>query len=120
MDAFFLFVKKLAIELMMSIGGVLELSGGTYKCIGFVSKWTKCHFYTRDPPREGGNDWNIPEGVMSNFIKEWAKKYQGKNKRPKREHVSARKIFLDMTIAFAGRMSWPQISLKILKRQRQE
>ncbi|KAH9316844.1 hypothetical protein KI387_018613, partial [Taxus chinensis] len=88
-------------------GGSLELSGGSYKCMGFISEWSKCCFSTRDPPRSNAK-CKIPSGIKNEFIKEWSQKYQDSSSRPKRELPAANKPFSGMTIALAGRMSRPQ------------
>ncbi|KAK1412609.1 hypothetical protein QVD17_33994 [Tagetes erecta] len=53
--------------------GHLHYSGGTYKCKGFLTEWSKCAFSTSAPDRVKGK-WNIPEETSNQYLKKWFKK----------------------------------------------
>ncbi|KAI3806057.1 hypothetical protein L1987_21948 [Smallanthus sonchifolius] len=61
--------------------GHLHYSGGTYKCKGFLTEWSKCAFSTSDPDRVKGK-WNIPEETKNQYLKKWFKTQ--KTKKPVR------------------------------------
>lgn len=52
--------------------GHLHYSGGTYKCRGFLTEWSKCAFSTSEPERVKGK-WNIPEGTDNKYLLKWFK-----------------------------------------------
>ncbi|KFK31229.1 hypothetical protein AALP_AA6G085200 [Arabis alpina] len=61
--------------------GHLSFSGGTYRCHGYVSEWSKCSHCTSDPDRIKGK-WKIPEETENQFLLKWNKSQ--KSVKPKR------------------------------------
>lgn len=57
--------------------GALEYSGGQYKCLGYLSAWSKCSFSTTNPERIKGK-WKIPEETDNAYLKEWFNSKKGK------------------------------------------
>jgi hypothetical protein len=50
-------------------GGGLEYSGGRYKCLGYLTAWSKCAFSTTNPERIKGK-WKIPEETDNAYLSE--------------------------------------------------
>uniref|UniRef100_A0A1J3D9A5 Poly [ADP-ribose] polymerase n=1 Tax=Noccaea caerulescens TaxID=107243 RepID=A0A1J3D9A5_NOCCA len=61
--------------------GHLSFSGGTYRCHGYISEWSKCSLSTSDPDRIKGK-WKIPEETENQFLLKWNKSQ--KSVKPKR------------------------------------
>lgn len=47
--------------------GHLSYSGGTYKCHGYISEWSKCSYSTTEPERIKGK-WKIPEESDNQYL----------------------------------------------------
>ncbi|GAB2282278.1 Poly [ADP-ribose] polymerase 1 [Dionaea muscipula] len=58
--------------------GHLHYSGGSYRCRGFISEWSKCSFSTMQPERVTG-EWRIPKGTNNKYLCTWFKS-QNQNK----------------------------------------
>lgn len=52
--------------------GHLSFSGGTYKCHGFISEWSKCSYSTTQPERIKGK-WKVPEDIDNQYLGKWFK-----------------------------------------------
>ncbi|CAO2826568.1 unnamed protein product [Amaranthus hypochondriacus] len=52
--------------------GHLSYSGGTYKCHGYISEWSKCSYSTTEPERIKGK-WKIPEESDNQYLLKWFK-----------------------------------------------
>ncbi|KAL2934707.1 Poly [ADP-ribose] polymerase 1 [Bienertia sinuspersici] len=52
--------------------GHLSYSGGTYKCHGFISEWSKCSYSTTQPERIKGK-WKVPEETDNQYLLKWFK-----------------------------------------------
>ncbi|XP_076905255.1 poly [ADP-ribose] polymerase 1-like [Bidens hawaiensis] len=52
--------------------GHLHYSGGTYKCKGYLTEWSKCALSTSTPDRVSGK-WNIPEDSKNQYLNKWLK-----------------------------------------------
>ncbi|XP_065860999.1 poly [ADP-ribose] polymerase 1 [Euphorbia lathyris] len=52
--------------------GFLRYSGGTYRCNGFLSEWSKCSYSTHEPERLKGK-WKIPEDSKNQYLSKWFK-----------------------------------------------
>ncbi|XP_024981698.1 poly [ADP-ribose] polymerase 1 [Cynara cardunculus var. scolymus] len=52
--------------------GHLHYSGGTYKCKGFLTEWSKCAYSTSEPERVKGK-WNIPQETKNQYLMKWFK-----------------------------------------------
>ncbi|KAK9067559.1 hypothetical protein SSX86_011670 [Deinandra increscens subsp. villosa] len=52
--------------------GHLHYSGGTYKCKGYLTEWSKCAFSTSNPDRVKGK-WKIPDESENQYLKKWFK-----------------------------------------------
>ena len=52
--------------------GHLHYSGGTYKCRGFLTEWSKCSYSTSEPERVKGK-WNIPEDTNNKYLSKVSK-----------------------------------------------
>ncbi|XP_050237867.1 poly [ADP-ribose] polymerase 1 [Mercurialis annua] len=61
-----------ALGLCSLCSGFLRYSGGTYKCTGFLSEWSKCSFSTREPERLKGK-WKVPEDTDNEYLSKWFK-----------------------------------------------
>ncbi|KDP21330.1 hypothetical protein JCGZ_21801 [Jatropha curcas] len=61
--------------------GFLRYSGGTYRCNGFLSEWSKCSYSTREPERLKGK-WKVPEDTKNEYLSRWFKSQ--KSKKPVR------------------------------------
>ncbi|XP_071738186.1 poly [ADP-ribose] polymerase 1 isoform X2 [Rutidosis leptorrhynchoides] len=61
-----------ALENCSLCSGHLHYSGGTYKCKGFLTEWSKCANSTTEPDRVKGK-WKIPEGTKNQYLKKWFK-----------------------------------------------
>lgn len=57
--------------------GCLCFTGGTYKCIGYLSAWSKCAYSTTEPERVKGK-WDIPEGTSNQYLLKWFKSQKAK------------------------------------------
>lgn len=47
--------------------GHLSFSGGSYKCHGFISEWSKCSYSTTQPERIKGK-WKVPEEMDNQYL----------------------------------------------------
>lgn len=47
--------------------GFLRYSGGTYRCTGFLSAWSKCSYSTCEPERLKGK-WKVPEDTNNQYL----------------------------------------------------
>ncbi|KAL8262051.1 hypothetical protein R6Q59_026100 [Mikania micrantha] len=61
-----------ALENCELCSGYLHYSGGTYKCRGFLTEWSRCAFSTSNPNRVKGK-WNIPDESENQYLKKWFK-----------------------------------------------
>lgn len=52
--------------------GHLYYSGGTYRCHGYLSEWSKCSYSTSQPDRIKGK-WKIPEETDNQHLLKWFK-----------------------------------------------
>lgn len=52
--------------------GHLSYSGGTYKCYGYISEWSKCSYSSTQPERIKGK-WKIPEESDNKYLVKWFK-----------------------------------------------
>uniref|UniRef100_A0A6L2LPT7 Poly [ADP-ribose] polymerase n=1 Tax=Tanacetum cinerariifolium TaxID=118510 RepID=A0A6L2LPT7_TANCI len=66
-----------ALESCKLCNGHLHYSGGTYKCRGFLTEWSKCANSTSEPERIKGK-WNIPEETKNQYLKKWFKAQKAK------------------------------------------
>lgn len=66
-----------ALESCKLCNGHLNYSGGTYKCRGFLTEWSKCANSTSEPDRVKGK-WNIPEETENQYLKKWFKTQKAK------------------------------------------
>ncbi|KAK3031656.1 hypothetical protein RJ639_035024, partial [Escallonia herrerae] len=57
--------------------GCLRYSGGTYRCHGYLSAWSKCSYSTPEPERVKGK-WKIPEGTDNQYLCKWFKSQKAK------------------------------------------
>lgn len=58
-------------------GGGLEYSDGRYKCLDYLSAWSKCSFSTTNPERVKGK-WKIPKETDNKYLSEWFTSQKGK------------------------------------------
>ncbi|KAI3678826.1 hypothetical protein L6452_38129 [Arctium lappa] len=66
-----------ALESCPLCSGHLHYSGGTYKCKGFLTEWSKCAYSTSEPERVKGK-WNIPEETKNQYLLKWFKTQKAK------------------------------------------
>lgn len=57
-----------ALEICSLCSGNLHYSGGTYKCKGFLTEWSKCAYSTSEPNRVKGK-WKIPEETENQYLR---------------------------------------------------
>ncbi|KAF3618393.1 Poly [ADP-ribose] polymerase 1 [Capsicum annuum] len=61
--------------------GHLRYSGGMYRCLGYLSEWSKCSYSVTDIKRDKGK-WKIPEDTSNEYLLKWHKAQ--KSKKPER------------------------------------
>lgn len=86
-------------------GGSLEYARTHYRCLGFISPWSKCNYTTTEAAWKG-EPWKLPEGIKNKFLQELAR--TDPKKRPERKLKDLEKPFSGMLIALSGRLTKPQ------------
>ncbi|CAM6043738.1 unnamed protein product [Sphagnum compactum] len=55
----------------------MEYQGGSYRCRGFLSAWSKCSFSTKTPQR-AASKWQIPKNSDNEYLLQWFKRQSNK------------------------------------------
>ncbi|CAK9216513.1 unnamed protein product [Sphagnum troendelagicum] len=55
----------------------MEYQGGSYRCRGFLSAWSKCSFSTKTPQR-AASKWQIPKNSDNEYLLQWVKRQSNK------------------------------------------
>lgn len=56
--------------------GSIRYSGGTYRCHGYQSAWSKCNYSTPEPARFK-EKWKVPDETSNQFLSKWFKSQKG-------------------------------------------
>ncbi|GLT33348.1 hypothetical protein SLA2020_079460 [Shorea laevis] len=66
-----------ALEKCPLCSGSIRYSGGSYRCHGYLSAWSKCSFSTHKPERLKGK-WKVPDETENEFLSKWFKSQEVK------------------------------------------
>jgi predicted DNA-binding WGR domain protein len=100
----------------------MEYQGGSYRCRGFLSAWSKCSFSTKTPQR-AASKWQIPKNSDNEYLLQWFKRQSNKKgerllaptstaEPEKSDQVQNSGFFSGCEFITYGRLSLSQAKLK--------